>query len=174
MAGYYGLPSRQSGAITDAHTPDARAGIESALALYTSVNSGVNFILHSCGILSSFLAMSYEKFIIDEELCGMVRNLLKKEEVTEESIGMDEIKSVGIGGMYLDQDRTFRLCKTEFFLPKLMFQENYDSWKASGKNQIEALAMNVVRERLSNYKKPEIDPEIENDLKRYVTLRKAH
>ncbi|MEX1346816.1 MAG: trimethylamine methyltransferase family protein [Desulfobacterales bacterium] len=50
---------------------DIQAGIESALALSTTIRSGANFILHACGILSSFVAMSYEKFIIDEEPCGI-------------------------------------------------------------------------------------------------------
>ncbi|MDH3877200.1 MAG: trimethylamine methyltransferase family protein, partial [Desulfobacterales bacterium] len=71
MAQFYGLPSRGSGGLTDAHFPDMQAGIESTLALSQTIMSGANFILHACGILGSYISMSYEKFLADEELCGM-------------------------------------------------------------------------------------------------------
>ncbi|MBF0199927.1 MAG: trimethylamine methyltransferase family protein, partial [Desulfamplus sp.] len=92
MARYYNVPCRSGGALTDALVPDAQAGIESALALFTAARNGVNFILHSCGILGSYIGMSYEKFIIDEELCGLVRNLFKPMPVTDDSIDLKMIK----------------------------------------------------------------------------------
>ena len=70
MGKFYGLPCRGSGGLTDAQYPDMQAGIESTLALTTTVMSGANFILHGCGILGSYLAMSYQKFLADEEICG--------------------------------------------------------------------------------------------------------
>ncbi|MCD4676622.1 MAG: trimethylamine methyltransferase family protein [Desulfobacula sp.] len=76
MARFYNLPSRSGGSLTDALCVDAQAGAESTLALLTAAGSGVNFILHACGILGSYTAMSFEKFLIDEEICGMVRNMI--------------------------------------------------------------------------------------------------
>ena len=73
MARFYGLPSRSGGSLTDAHLPDMQAGIESAMALSTAIRSGINFILHGAGIMGTYIAMSFEKFMIDEELCGMVK-----------------------------------------------------------------------------------------------------
>jgi len=75
LARRYGLPSRSGGALTDASYPDAQAGFESMMSLLTTVNSGVDFVLHSAGILSSYLAFSYEKLVLDDEMCGMVRRL---------------------------------------------------------------------------------------------------
>ena len=75
MARFYNLPSGAGGGLTHALCVDAQAGAESTLALLTAARSGVNFILHACGILGSYTAMSFEKFIIDEEICGMVRNM---------------------------------------------------------------------------------------------------
>ena len=173
MASYYNLPSIEFGAITDAHCPDAQAGIESALTLSTCLRSGINLIFCSSGILSSYLAMSYEKFIIDEELCGMVQRLLKKEAVTDESIDLDEIKDVGIGGMYLDKDKTVRHCRTEFFLPNLMNQKNYESWADSGKKRIDEVATSIVKKRLSAYELPEMDKEIIKDLNKFIKSKKS-
>jgi trimethylamine--corrinoid protein Co-methyltransferase len=94
MARHYGLPSRSGGALTDASSPDAQAGFESMLGLLTAVNSGADFVLHAAGILSSYLAFSYEKFVLDDEMCGMVRRLRRGLAVTPETLAYDVIAQV--------------------------------------------------------------------------------
>lgn len=172
MARFYNLPSRSGGGLTDALSPDAQAGAESALAISTAVRSGINFILHSCGILGSYIAMSFEKFLIDEEICGMVQNMIKPLAITDESIDIDIIKEVGIGGQYLTHPKTFQLCRTEFFMPNLMSRKNPDAWIKGGKLRIDQVAEDKVAQRLASYEKPEIDPEIEKQLNDYVEKRK--
>lgn len=129
-------------------------------------------ILHSCGILGSYIAMSFEKYLIDEEVCGMVRQMLKSIEVTDSSIDVEMISTVGPGGQYLTQAKTFKLCRTEFFLSDLMSRANYDSWEASGKKKIHEIADTKLSQRLAKYEKPDIDPAIEHDLTEYVNFRK--
>ncbi len=173
MAKFYGLPGRGSGGITDAHFPDMQAGIESTLALTTTIMSGANFILHACGILGSYMAMSYEKFLADEELCGMLKRMLKPLNVTDERIDLDSIKSVGIGGEYLTHSKTFENCRTEFFMPDLMIRKDFATWKNAGKKRLDETATNLLKKRLEAYKKPDIDPGIERDLSQYVGKRKS-
>jgi len=172
MARFYKIPSRSGGGLTDALYPDAQAGAESALALYTAARNGINVILHACGILGSYIAMSFEKFLIDEEVCGMVRQMLKPIEISDDSIDLDMIVKVGPGGQYLTQAKTFKLCRTEFFLPDLMIRTNYDNWEASGKKKVHEVADNKLTQRLAKYEKPDIDPSIEHDLTEYVNSRK--
>ncbi|MCP4721290.1 MAG: trimethylamine methyltransferase [Desulfobacteraceae bacterium] len=172
MARFYNLPARSGGGLTDALCADAQAGAESALALSTAARSGINFILHSCGILGSYIAMSFEKFIIDEEVCGMVRSMIKPLALTDESIDLDVIKEVGIGGQYLTHPKTFKLCRTEFFMPTLMSRKNPDAWIKGGKKRIDEIAVDKVAQRLAAYEKPEIDPKIEKQLTDYVEKRK--
>ncbi len=172
MARYYGLPSRGGGGLTDAHVPDMQAGVESAFALMTAARSGINFIMHSCGILGSYLAMSFEKFLIDEEICGMVKKFLTPIEVTEESIDFDMIKEVGIGGQYLTQPQTFQRCRKEFFIPRLLERESYVNWKKTGKKRINTTALFYLDERLSRYTKPDIDEGVEKALAEFVQRKK--
>ena len=172
MIRFYNLPVRSGCALTDAHFPDAQAGAESALGLYTGIRSGGNFILHACGILSSFNAMSYEKFIIDEELCGMIKKIVSPFEVTDESIGLDIIKKVGIGGQYLTHPKTLELCRTGFFLCDLMCRSEYNEWREDGGKRIDEKASEILTKRLTAYEKPDIDPDIEKDLAGYVAERK--
>lgn len=172
MARYYGLPSRSGGGLTDAHVPDMQAGMESALALSTAARSGINFVLHACGILGSYISMSFEKFLVDEELCGMVRSLVRPVEVTDESIDLPMIQKVGIGGQYLTQPKTFKLCRTEFFLPQLASRQNYQGWTDAGKLRADQRAAEALQARLAKYEKPEIDPAVERALSEYVSRRK--
>ncbi len=172
MARFYNLPSRSGGGLTDALAVDAQAGVESAFALNTAARSGVNFILHSCGILGSYIAMSFEKFLVDEEACGFVRAMQKPLEITDESIDLDVIKEVGIGGQYLTHPKTFQLCRTEFHMPTLMSRQNPDAWIKAGKKSIDTIAEDKVAQRLATYEKPEIDPGIEKALTEYVEKRK--
>jgi len=172
MARFYNLPSRSGGGLTDALFADAQAGAESALAISTAVRSGTNFILHACGILGSYIAMSFEKFLIDEEICGMVSNMIRPLAITDESIDLDVIKEVGIGGQYLTHPKTFKLCRTEFFMPTLMSRKNPDAWEKEGKKRIDEIAEDKVAQRLASYEKPDIDPKIEKQLNEYVEKRK--
>jgi trimethylamine--corrinoid protein Co-methyltransferase len=172
IAQFYGLPSKAGGSVTDAFFPDMQAGIESAISLFTALASGVNMMDQACGILACFNAMSFEKFLIDEENCGYVRRILKPMEVSDATIGMDQIKRAGIGGTYLTFPETFSQFKKEFFFPRLAVRGGYDNWKQKGKKQIWETAAELKKERLSSYQRPRMDPGIEAELKSFVNKRK--
>jgi trimethylamine--corrinoid protein Co-methyltransferase len=173
MAKFYNLPARSGCAVTDAHFPDAQAGFESALNLVIAVRNGSNFILHAAGILGAYNAMSFEKFIIDEEICAIVLEYLKPIEITDDSIGLDTIKEVGIGGNYLMHSKTLEQCRTAFFLPNMVNRKGYNGWQEDGGKRIDEKATDVFNNRLSAYVKPDIDPQIEKDLLAYIQKRKS-
>ena len=173
IARFYKLPSRSGGGLTDAHLPDGQAGIESTLALTTSVRNGINFILHSAGILGSYISMSFEKFIMDEEICGIVKKLISPFEITDEAIDVETMKTIGIGGQYLTHPKTFKYCRTEFYMSDLMSRQNQAGWKRAGGKRLEETAGDRVSRRLAAYEKPEIDPVVEKELSAYVARRKA-
>ena len=171
MGKFYGLPCRGSGGLTDAQYPDIQAGIESTLALTTTVMSGANFILHGCGILGAYLAMSYQKFLADEEICSMLRRMLKSIDVTNERIDLESIKSVGIGKEYLTHPKTLEHCRTEFYLSDLMSRDNFTTWQYKGKKQLDERLIETFQKRINEYSQPDIAPDIVEDLNRYVQAR---
>jgi trimethylamine--corrinoid protein Co-methyltransferase len=171
MAKYYKLPCRGSGGLTDAHYPDMQAGIESALALNATIMSGANLILHACGILGSYQSMSYQKFLADEEICGMLRRMLKPLDVTEERLDLDTIKSVGIGNEFLTHPDTLAHCRTEFYQSNVMNREDFTTWQEKGGRKMSDRMLDIYEKRLQAYVQPDIDPGIEKDLERYVRSR---
>ncbi|MDJ0784182.1 MAG: trimethylamine methyltransferase family protein [Desulfosarcinaceae bacterium] len=173
MARLYGLPCRSGGSLTDAHVADAQSAVEAALSLSTAVHSGVDFILDAAGIVSAYMAMSFEKFLIDEEMCGLLRKLTAPIDISADTIDLDAIADVGIGGQYLTQPKTLQRCRTEFYQTELFGRQNHAGWAADGARRIDQKATQMLDARLAAYEAPAIDPAIEASLREYVDARKA-
>jgi trimethylamine--corrinoid protein Co-methyltransferase len=173
VARFYGLPCRSGGCLTDSHVPDAQAGVQSCMSLVIAARSGANFILHAAGILGSYIGMSYEKYIIDEELCGMVRAMLKDVPVTKETLQKEVIQRVGSGGQFMTEQETLDRCRTEFFFPSLMNTQDNALWKSEGGKWTNERAAEMVKERLASYEKPAIDKGLEKALDEFVDRVKA-
>jgi trimethylamine--corrinoid protein Co-methyltransferase len=168
IARYYGLPSRTSGCVTDAHLPDAQAGLESMMSMLTSVQSGINFILHAGGILSSYLTMSYEKMMIDDEVCGMVRRFEEGFELGEDDFALDVIANVGPGDSFLMEPHTVERCRTAFYLPRLANRTIISHWNAQGRPSMARLALDSWKSVLASHTVPTPDPSTVALLDRYV------
>ena len=171
MAQYYGVPGRSGGNLTDAHIPDMQAGIESAVGLYIAMRSGITFLLHSCGILGAYLSMSYEKFVIDEEIIAMVKRMLRPIDASAAAIDVDTIQQVGISGEYLTHPKTLKLFRSEHFQSTLFSRLGYNEWAEAGSQSLYQRAAQTVQARLAAYKKPALDRIIEKQLARFIEER---
>jgi trimethylamine--corrinoid protein Co-methyltransferase len=172
MARFYGLPVRSGGAICDAKSPDAQAAGESMMNLMMAQVSGINFVLHSAGILDSYNCISYEKFIIDDELCGMVKRIKQGYEVNADKLAMEVIREVGPGGHYLDRDHTFDHFRNEFYQPQLFRRDDFVSWQLNGSPRCMQAAHNRAREILESHESPELPADVDRDMQAFIeTLR---
>lgn len=168
MARYYGLPSRGGGALTDAHSPDAQAGLESMLSLLTAINSGVDFVLHAAGILSSFLAFSYEKFVLDDEMCGLLRWYRRGIAVTPETLAYNVIAGVGPGGHFFLEPHTLERCHNEFWQPELYSREGLATWLTNGRVDVAQRAGQRWQKLLAEHQDPPLAEATVRQLGRYV------
>ncbi|MBW2482608.1 MAG: trimethylamine methyltransferase family protein, partial [Deltaproteobacteria bacterium] len=160
------------GALTESFCLDYQSGMESALLLTVAALSGIHVGLHACGTFGSMLAMSFEKFIADEDLCGAVKQLMKPLELTDDALALDLIRQMGTSGEYLMQDHTLNRCRTEFFIPDLGIRTLHNDWLEMAPREITARAGLLLEKRLAEYKKPAIDKELENRLVAYAEQRK--
>jgi trimethylamine--corrinoid protein Co-methyltransferase len=168
LARYYGLPSRSGGCLTDSHLPDAQAGLESMMTMLTAVQSGINFILHAGGMLSSYLTVSYEKMMIDDEICGMVRRFDAGFGLDEDDLAFDVIASVGPGGSFLMEPHTAQRCRTEFYLPRLANRQIVSRWQGQGRPSMADTAQARWPEVLAAHQVPVPDAGTVAQLDRYV------
>ena len=168
MARFYGIPSRGGGAISDSKLPDPQAAFESMMSQLMATLSGVHFVLHSAGILESYMVSSYEKFVMDDEICGMCKRIRKGEKVDAGRLAVDLIGQVGPGGEYLSQLHTFRNFKKEFYEPLMEERDNYESWQKKGSLSLEQRANKKWKEILEKYEMPELPRETDAALKKYM------
>jgi len=168
MARFYGLPVRSGGAVCDAKSPDAQASYESMMSLLAARFCGINFVLHSAGILESYNCISYEKFVIDDEMCGMIKRIKRGYEVDSDTLAFDVIQAVGPGGHFLDKDHTFDHFRTEFYQPQLSNRDDFVSWQAGGSSRSLERAHTRYKEILETYEAPELPADLDKDLLKYI------
>ena len=171
MARHYGIPCRYGGNLTDAFSINMQAGSESALALASSLLSGVHFMHQACGILGAYSAISFEKFVLDEEACGLMKRALSPVDITEESIGLDLIERVGSSGNYMMTDETIMHCRIAFFPSRLAQRGTYEEWSKEDLGDTARIAAKHVKERLEAYVKPDNDPTMEKGIERYLAAK---
>lgn len=170
MAHFYHLPGRTGGSLTDAQLPDAQALAEGTLLLTTAIQNGANYIMHSCGQMGSFLSLSYEKWLMDEEVCANVLKSLILVEISDEAIDADLIISVG-QGEYLTHPKTFAAFKS-LSQPSLFSRCDHQQWTERGAKRIEDVAGEHLEKRLEMYTEPMLDPAVEKAIDAFVDQRK--
>lgn len=173
MGRYYDMPCRGQGALTESFCLDYQAGMESAMILTVAALSGIHVVLHTCGTYGSMLAMSFEKFIADEDLCGAVKRLMKPVELTDDAFALDLIKELGTEGNYLLQDHTLNRCRNEFFTPDLGIRTPHTNWLEMAPRDITARAGQLLENRLAQYEEPQMGAKLKSRLIQYVKDRKS-
>ncbi len=168
MARFYEVPCRGGGSLTDSSTTDAQAGFESMFSLLTTINSGTDFVLHSAGIISSYMAFSFDKFILDDEMIGMLRRYMKGIEVTPETLGYEVISKVGHNGHFLGEKHTLERCRTEFWEPTLLDRDGVEAWMSNGQQDATVRARKRWKTLLFEYEEPPLDSLISRQLTAYV------
>ncbi|MCK8817727.1 trimethylamine methyltransferase family protein [Natroniella sulfidigena] len=165
LARYYDVPSRAGGSTTDSLMVDSQAGYESMMNFMTATNHGVNFILHSAGLLENYMTMSYEKFIIDDEILGMVDSYQQGIEVNEDTVAKELIAKVGPGGHYLAEAHTMQHMR-DFRTPTISQRATYTS-EEDLVSTVES-ANQKWKDIIADFEAPELDPEIDKKLVDYM------
>ena len=165
LARFYGVPSRGGGALTDAIIPDNQSGFESMMVIMNTVLAGTNFILHSAGLLENYMTMSYEKFIADDEMLGMIKSYAQGFPINEDTLALETLLKVGSGGNFIADEHTFMHMK-DMRLPIISARLNY-----AGVTELidtPQRAHEYCKTILSEYKSPALDDKVEAELSKYI------
>ncbi len=160
------LPSRCGGTTTDALCVSPQSGYEGMLSMLTACQNSVNLIVHSAGVLDSFAAISYEKFIMDLEIMDMVQYYLNDFEVSDDTLNMALIKEVGHGGQFLTSMDTMKKCRSHSWIPSIGVRGNVSREKA-----LDRYYKNIadkLTQMTAAYQMPGLDPDILEQLDNYM------
>lgn len=167
------LPLRCSGAFTTSKIPDGQAMYESAVSMQAALLCGANFILHSAGWLEGGLAMGYEKFMIDLDLCGAAATYLAGFDLDDDQFALDGFREIGPGKHFFGAQHTLRHYETAFYEAPLADNSSFEQWRDAGSRDIETRAADLVEATLAAYERPPIDSAVEAELVEFVERRKG-
>ncbi|RLC95180.1 MAG: trimethylamine methyltransferase [Chloroflexi bacterium] len=141
MAQFYKLPFYATGGMTDSKVLDAQSGYESATTSLLCALAGANFIHDAAGLMEFALTACYEKYVIDNEILGMVMRAVDGIEVNDDTLAFDLIKQVGPGGNFVSARHTRRFMRSEHYVPTLSDRDSREDWEnRGGKNAWERAA----------------------------------
>src|SRR3954469_5824871 len=173
IARRFGLPFRAGGGLNASQTTDAQAAYEALMTLLPTFLAGTNYVMHSAGWLEGGLVSCYEKFIIDIELLRMLRHEFTPLEIDEESLAFGAHEEVGAGGHFLGAMHTLERFRECFYRPLLSSTENFDRWSRNGGRDATERAGEIWRKTIEEYEQPPMDPGVDEELREYVTRRRA-
>ena len=161
LARRYNLPNYTTAGVNEAKIPDVQSGYESMCSTLLCALSGCNYIHDAAGLIESGMTISYEQYVIDNDILGMCMRAVKGIRVDADTLAADVIAEIGPGGDYLAHEHTLENMHEEFFYPRATDRQNYTNWTASGGHDGRALAKNIAREILAGHKPLGIAPDIE-------------
>jgi trimethylamine---corrinoid protein Co-methyltransferase len=167
------LPLRCSGNFTTSKLPDAQAMMEGTMSMLAAIHCGANFILHSAGFLDGLLSMSYEKFMLDADLCGSLHKYLAGVVIDDEQLAVDAFAEVGPGNHFFGCAHTMRHYETAFWDSDLSDNEPFEKWEAAGSTDAATRANTLWKKRLAEYEAPPLNESLRDGLQDFIDRKKA-
>jgi trimethylamine--corrinoid protein Co-methyltransferase len=164
-----GMPTHAYLGSTESKILDMQAGLESGMGAMIGALSGINMISGS-GMVDSLLCQSPEKLVIDAEGIAMAKRMVQGMKIQTETLATQFYEGVNFkGGDFLKQRITMQLFQKEQHMPsKVIDRDSMRGWKESGSMDTFTRAKIRVDEILAAYRRPELDPVKENELRAFV------
>jgi trimethylamine--corrinoid protein Co-methyltransferase len=162
MSRYCKLPNSVGGFGSGAKVPGLQASLENATMSIDCARVGGE-VVNGFGVPDGSTLLSYEQLLLDHEIARMTITIFKGFEVNQETIALDLIKKVGIGGSYLSQVHTMKHMR-ETMIPMLWDSDPYDMWVKKGSKDPMQAALEKVDDILKTHKPVPLDAGVSGKL----------
>jgi len=133
LSNWLGLPSGVAASMTDAKAIDAQYGVEKGMTSLAAALAGGNLIYESSGMTAALLGVSFEAFILDNEMHSQTYRTLRGIEVNQENLGYGAICDAVLGeGHFLGGDHTLAAMERDYVYPKLADRDEPRTWALNG------------------------------------------
>ncbi|WP_127104448.1 trimethylamine methyltransferase family protein [Pararhodobacter zhoushanensis] len=135
MHRFYGLPGGAASGISDSKLPDMQAGWEQGITNTLAGLAGLNLCYEAVGMHASLLGFSFESITLGDDLLGQALRCVRGIDVTEDSVSLEVMKEVCLGGPghYLGTDQTLKLMQTEYIYPAVANRMSPKEWGEAGR-----------------------------------------
>ena len=156
LSNWLGLPSGVACSMTDSKAIDAQYGVEKGMTSLAAALAGGNLIYESSGMTAALLGVSFEAFILDDEMHSMTYRALRGIEVSEENLGFGAICDAVLGdGHFLGSAATHAAMERDYHYPKMADRAQPQAWEESGGDdawtRAKAQARAVLRDHHPDY-----------------------
>jgi trimethylamine---corrinoid protein Co-methyltransferase len=165
-----GLPTHAYLGMSDAKVIDVQCGLESAGGTLLGALAGVNMI-SGAGMMDFESCQSLEKLVIDAEMIGMAKRLLRGIEQRDEPIALTLFQKMGHRAEYLAEPHTLKWFAKELYLPSpVIDRATTDGWLRKGATTAAERAVERVRTLVASYTPSPVPAALRAEL-RDITLR---
>ncbi|HEX6300984.1 MAG TPA: trimethylamine methyltransferase family protein [Acidimicrobiia bacterium] len=168
----YNVPYRSSG-VNSANALDAQAAYESVFSLWGAIMGGAHMLIHAVGWMEGGLRASFEKMILDADLCAMVMRFMDPIDFSAGGLALDAVRDVGPGGHFFGTPHTLERFRDAFYKPLLSDWRNYETWDEAGRPEAKDKMVELVDVFMSSYEEPPMDPAVRGELEEFVERRRA-
>lgn len=172
LARRLGVPLHTVGTLSASKLPDAQAEQEGTLGLTMAMLAGANFINHATGWLEGGLVTSFEKTIIDADLCGKLASFFQGIDLSTEAQALDAIREVGPGSHFLGSSHTQAHFADAFYSSMASDSNSFEQWQVEGGLDAAERANKMWKHLLETYQDPGLDPVVDEALQAYIAKRK--
>ena len=130
-----GLSCNANVVLSDSNIPDFQCGFEKAMGVGLAIAAGAEGIGHQ-GIVGADQGASFNQLVIDDEWLGYANRLFSGMQVDEESIALEVMEKVGVGGSFLRQPHTLRNLRSQTWYPRLFNRNDWASWVRRGHSDV--------------------------------------
>ncbi|MEJ2709217.1 MAG: trimethylamine methyltransferase family protein [Anaerolineales bacterium] len=172
---FYNLPVYNSSALTDSKLSDVQAGYEKGITSTAAALAGSNYIHHSAGFLENMLTVSYEQYVIDDDINGSIMRMVRGIEVNDETLSVDLIDQVCRGeGHYLGTRQSLQMMRTEYYYPHTGDRTRRGDWEQAGSLDMRQRARARAQEILETHEPARLDADVDRAIrKRFEILLPA-
>ena len=151
---YYGIEVGVNSALTDACMPDFQSGFEKGMTATVALMAGAEG-LGVQGIVGADQGFSLEQLVIDNEWASAMNHFFTLGcEVSAETLAVDLIKKVGIGGTYISEEHTVRHMRETYWKATIFNQKSWHAWNQDGAKEAYQCAHERVQEILAAHYPP--------------------
>ncbi len=167
MHRFYDLPGGAAAGAADSKLPDMQAGWEQMCSSVMAGLSGLNMVYEAAGMHASLLGFCHESLILGDDLIGQALRCVRGIEVTEETLALDQIAEVCLGGTghYLGTEQTLGRMQSDHVYPSLGDRTSPKEWAELGKPDLIEKAKARKEEILAERSAARFDPGMDRALR---------
>jgi trimethylamine--corrinoid protein Co-methyltransferase len=159
-----GLPTHAYLGMSDSKIVDAQTGLESASGAILGALAGINMI-SGPGMMDFESCFSLEKLVIDAEIVGMAKRLVRGVDDSDRPLALDVMREVGHTGQFLATKHTVRHYRTEDYVPSAVIDRDYrQGWFDKGALDVNARAHRRVEELIAAYEPLDLPDDVVREL----------